>query len=227
MTINPHIYRQMPADVEHGLTMVSEVATGPMAVIVNPSLPVKSMRELIDYVHDHPGQINCGSGGNGSLAHLTLELLKLRAKANIVHVPYKSGAAALSATVSGQVQMDVNTFSTTVPYAAQKQVRVLALSSAKRTPLMPDVPTIAESGVDGFSAESWLAMVAPPGLPADMVASLQRAIAEIVALPDFKTRLASLGSDPVGGTPRQLAERTRRDSATWQQVVKASGMTIN
>jgi tripartite-type tricarboxylate transporter receptor subunit TctC len=123
--------------------------------------------------------------------------------------------------------MDVNTFSTTVPYAKQNQVRVLALSSDKRTPLMPDVPTIAESGVQGFSAESWLAMVAPPGLPADMADSLQRAIATIVALPEVKAKLASLGSDPVGGTPKQLSERMQRDSATWKQVVQTSGISIN
>jgi tripartite-type tricarboxylate transporter receptor subunit TctC len=227
MTINPHIYRQMPVDVENGLTMVSEVATGPMAVIVHPSLPVHDMKELIAYAKAHPGKLDCASGGNGSLAHLTLEYLKQRTGADIVHVPYKSGAAALSATVAGQVPMDVNTFSTTVPYAQQHQVRVLALTSAKRTALMPDVPTVAETGVQGFSAESWLAMVAPAGLPTDMVQSLQQAIAQIVARPDVKDKLASIGSDAVGGTPQQLAELTRRDSQVWAQVVKTSGMTIN
>lgn len=227
MTINPHIYRSMPVDVQNGLTMVSEVATGPMAIIVHPSLPVHSLAELIEYAKHNPGKLNCASGSNGSLAHLTLELLKQRTGVNIVHVPYKSGAAALAATVAGQVQMDVNTFSTTVPYAAQKQVRVLALTSAKRTPLMPDVPTVAESGLSGFSAESWLAMVAPPGLPADMVASMQREVAAFVALPDVKAKLASVGSDPVGGTPEELSQLIKRDSDIWKQVVVASKMIIN
>jgi tripartite-type tricarboxylate transporter receptor subunit TctC len=227
MTINPSIYRKMPVDVLHGLTMISDVATGPMAIIVHPSLPVHSMDELIAYAKQNPGKLNCASGSNGSLAQLTLELIKQRTGVNIVHVPYKSGAAALSATVAGQVLMDVNTFSTTVPYAAQKQVRVLALTSEKRTPLMPDVPTVAESGLPGFSAESWLAMVGPPHLPADMVASMQHEIANFVAQPAVKARLASVGSEPVGGTPAELTALIERDSAIWNKVVIAGKITVN
>jgi tripartite-type tricarboxylate transporter receptor subunit TctC len=227
MTINPSIYRKMPVDVLHGLTMISDVATGPMAIIVHPSLPVHSMDELIAYAKQNPGKLNCASGSNGSLAQLTLELIKQRTGVNIVHVPYKSGAAALSATVAGQVLMDVNTFSTTVPYAARKQVRVLALTSEKRTPLMPDVPTVAESGLPGFSAESWLAMVGPPHLPADMVASMQHEIANFVAQPAVKARLASVGSEPVGGTPAELTALIERDSAIWNKVVIAGKITVN
>jgi tripartite-type tricarboxylate transporter receptor subunit TctC len=227
MTINPAIYSSMPVDVRHGLTMISDVATGPMAVIVHPSLPVHSMKELIDYAKQHPGKLNCASGSNGSLAQLTLELIKLRTGVDIVHVPFKSGAAALAATVAGHVQMDINTFSTTVPYAAQKQVRVLALTSAKRTPLMPDVPTVAESGLPDFSAESWLAMVGPPGMPQAMVAGMQHAIADFVAQPDVKARLASVGSEGVGGTPEQLSALIDRDSAIWKKVVIASKITVN
>jgi tripartite-type tricarboxylate transporter receptor subunit TctC len=216
----------MPVDVRHGLTMISDVATGPMAIIVHPSLPVHSMKELIDYARQNPGKLNCASGSNGSLAQLTLELIKLRTGVDIVHVPFKSGAAALAATVAGHVQMDVNTFSTTVPYAAQKQVRVLALTSEKRTPLMPDVPTVAES-VPGFSAESWLAMVGPPGLPPALVAGMQHAIADFVRQPDVRARLSSVGSEGVGGTPEQLAALIERDSAIWKKVVIASKITVN
>lgn len=227
MTINPHLYANMPVDTLNGLTLISVVSTGPMAVVVNPALPVRSMAELIDYARRNPGALNCGSGGNGTLAHLTLELLKMKTGTNITHVPYKGSSPALADVVAGQIQMDVDVFATTVPYAQAGKLRVLAVTSARRSSVSPDVPTVAEAGLPGFSADAWVALVGPPGMSPALVARLQREAAAAATQPETRARLAALGSEAVGSTSAEFAALAKSDFAKWQEVVVATKMKLD
>ncbi len=224
LTINPHVYREAALDIPGGLSLISEVASGPMAFIAHSSLPVAGMQDLITLARARPGELNCASGSNASLAHLALELLKQSATLDIVHVPYRSGAAALAAVVAGQVPLAVNTLSTSIPYASQGQIRILAVTSETRSPRLPDVPTVAEVAIAGFSADSWLALCGPPGLPAPFVDRLQRESAASVHEPEIAVRLAELGSDAVGGTGLALKARIVEDYRKWGKVVAVSGM---
>lgn len=224
MAINPFIYKHNPVNMQTGLTLISEIATGPMAIIAHPSLKINSMQELIQYAREHPGILNCASGSNGSLAHLTLELLKLKAGIDIVHVPYKSGAAALSALLAGQVELAVNTFSTTVPFALNGQLRALALTSEKRSDLLPQIPTVAESTIEGFTAESWLALVGPPNMSEKIVKRIQRELKLVLAEPDIEAKLLELGSEPVGSDQAKLQALVKNDSEKWSAVVTAAKM---
>ena len=224
LTINPHVYREAALDIPDGLSLISEVASGPMAFIAHASLPVASLQDLIALARARPGELNCASGSNASLAHLTLELLKQSAGLDIVHVPYRRGAAALAAVVAGQVPLAVNTLSTSIPYASQGQIRILAVTSAARSPRVPDVPTVSEVAIAGFSADSWLALCGPPGLPADVVDRLQRETSASVHAPEIAAKLAELGSDAVGGTSLALRRRIDEDYRKWGKVVAASGL---
>jgi tripartite-type tricarboxylate transporter receptor subunit TctC len=223
LTINPALYRTMPFDPEKDLTHISIVSTGPMVLTVNNALPVNSMQELVAYAKANPGKLNFGSGGNGTLAHLSTEMLRVRTGINIVHVPYKGTALAASDVMAGHIQALFDTLSTAAPLIQERKVRALAVTSAKRARAFPDLPTVAEAGVRDYAAETWAGLVGPPGMPREVVARLQASLAKIAARPDVQQRLASGGSEAVGGTPEQFARAVNTERVRWAEIVKVSG----
>jgi tripartite-type tricarboxylate transporter receptor subunit TctC len=221
--INPALYANMPFDPEKDLTHISIVATGPMVLQVSPSLSVKSVQELVEMARQQPGKLNFGSGGNGTLSHLSLEMLKLRAGVNIVHVAYKGTSLATNDVMAGHIQGMFDTLSTAAPLIQQGKVRALAVTSARRSSAFPNVPTIAEMGVRDYAAETWAGLVGPPGIPRDIVNQLQTAIAKIAARPDVQQRLSGIGSEVVGNTPEQFRQQLATERLRWAEVVKLSG----
>jgi tripartite-type tricarboxylate transporter receptor subunit TctC len=221
--INPALYANMPFDPEKSLTHISIVASGPMVLQVSPSLPVKTMQELIEFARTQPGKLNFGSGGNGTLAHLSLEMLKLRAGIDIVHVPYKGTSLATNDVMAGHIQGMFDTLSTAAPLIQQGKVRALAVTSARRSSAFPQVPTMMESGVRDYAAETWAGLVGPLGLPREIVNQLQAAIAKIAARTDVQQRLASVGSESVGNTPEQFRQQLAMERVRWAEVVKVAG----
>ena len=221
--INPALYANMPFDPEKDLTHISIVATGPMVLQVSPSLSVKSVQELVEMARQQPGKLNFGSGGNGTLSHLSLEMLKLRTGVNIVHVAYKGTSLATNDVMAGHIQGMFDTLSTAAPLIQQGKVRALAVTSARRSSAFPNVPTIAEMGVRDYAAETWAGLVGPPGIPRDIVNQLQTAIAKIAARPDVQQRLSGVGSEVVGNTPEQFRQQLATERLRWAEVVKLSG----
>ncbi|MGE4242474.1 Bug family tripartite tricarboxylate transporter substrate binding protein [Ramlibacter sp.] len=223
LTINPALYRNMPFDPEKDLTHISIVSTGPMVLQVNPNLPAKTVQELVELAKSQPGKLNFGSGGNGTLAHLSLEMLKARTGANIVHVAYKGTSLATTDVMAGHIHGMFDTLSTATPLIKDGKVRALAVTSAKRSAAFPNVPTIAEAGVRDYVAETWAGLVGPAGLPRDVVERLQTAIAKIAARPDVQQKLAAGGSEAVGNTPEQFRQTLVKERASWGEIVKISG----
>jgi tripartite-type tricarboxylate transporter receptor subunit TctC len=223
LAINPALYTAMPFDPERDLTHVSIVSTGPMVLQVTPNLPAKTFGELVELARSQPGKLNFGSGGNGTLAHLSLEMLKLRAGVDIVHVAYKGTALATTDVMAGHIQGMFDTLSTAAPLIQQGKVRALAVTSARRSAAFPNVPTIAEAGVRDYVAETWAGLVGPANLPREVVDRLQTAIARIAARGDVQQRLAGVGSEPVGGTPEQFRQTLATERARWAEIVKVSG----
>lgn len=227
MTINPALYRNMPFDPEKDLAPISQVATGPMVLTVNTALPFRSLAELIAHARANPGKLNFGSGGNGSLAHLSTEMLRLRTGVDIVHVPYKGTALATNDLMAGHIQAMFDTLATAVPLIREGKMRALAVTSARRSTVFPDLPTVAEVGVHDYAAETWAGLVAPAGTPAPLVSRLQAAVTKIAADPKTKARLAVVGSEAVGGTSEQFASLVRIERARWAEVVKVSGARLD
>ncbi|MCC7271842.1 MAG: tripartite tricarboxylate transporter substrate binding protein, partial [Alphaproteobacteria bacterium] len=227
LTINQSLYPKMPFDSEKDLTPITLVASGPMVLEVHPSLPIKSVADLVAYAKSKPGALNFGSGGNGTLAHLSLEMLKTRAGIDIVHVPYKGTSLALNDLAGASIQGMFDTLSTSVPFIESGKLRALAVTSAKRSAILPDLPTIGESGVAGYVAEAWSGLVAPAGTPPAIVAKIQSALAVALVRPETKEKLARLGSEPVVSTSAEFAETIRADKAKWAEIIKASGAKID
>jgi len=223
LTINPALYKTMPFDPEKDLVPVSIAATGPMVLQVTNSLPVNSVPELVAYAKANPGKLNFGSGGNGTLAHLSIEMLKVRTGIDIVHVPYKGTSLATADVMAGHIHGMFDTLSTAAPLIQEHKLRGLAVTSARRSQAMPNLPTIGEVGVRDYVAETWAGLVAPPGTPREVVARLQTAIAKIAARPEVQQKLLAVGSEAVGNTPEQFTRTMAADRLRWAEIVKVSG----
>lgn len=223
MSINPSLYKNMGFDPERDLAPISIVASGPMVLQVNNALPIHSVAELIAYAKANPGKLNFGSGGNGTLAHLSTEMLRLRAGIDIVHVPYKGTALATNDVMAGHIHAMFDTLSTAAPRIKEGKLRAIAVTSAKRSPAFPNLPTIGEVGVKDYVAETWAGLVAPVGTPPDIIARLQAAVAKIAASEQMQSRLAGVGSEALGGTSQQFASTLRSQRARWAEILKVSG----
>jgi tripartite-type tricarboxylate transporter receptor subunit TctC len=196
----------------------------PFVLVVHPSLAVKSVQDLIALARAKPGQLNYASPGNGSTTHLATELFKALAKVDIVNVPYKGVAPAMSDLLAGQVQLMSGDLSTLMPQIKAGKLRALAVTGAKRSALAPELPTIAESGVAGYEASGWFGVLAPAATPRPLVQILNSAIVKGITDTDARERLAALGGDVVAGTPAQFALRLREDLAKWRNLIKAIGL---
>lgn len=221
--VNASLYAKLPYDPVKDFAPVTLVAMAPNILIVHPTLPVRSVRELIALAKVKPGELTFGSGGNGSTAHLSGEMFKTMAGINIVHVPFKGSPAAVIGVISGQIAMAFPNIPPALPHVRSGKLKALAVTTAKRSAAVPELPTVAESGLPGYEATAWFGVLAPAATPPQIIASLNAAIVKIVRTRDMQERLMTEGSEAVGNTPEQFGQIIRTDIAKWAKVVKASG----
>jgi tripartite-type tricarboxylate transporter receptor subunit TctC len=227
LAITRHMVARLPYDIERDFQPIALVTRGHLLLAVSPSLPVNSVKELIEYAKKNPGKLMNASSSNGSPGHVGGELFKYMTGTDIVHVPYKGGAMAINDLIAGHVQVMFESLNSISPYARSGKVKALAVSGTKRSPGFPNLPTIAESGVPGYDAGTWSGVIGPAGIPRPVVDKLNGAINQAIVSPVFKARFGEIGDEPAGGTPEEFAETIRRDSAKWAEVVKRSGAKID
>jgi tripartite-type tricarboxylate transporter receptor subunit TctC len=223
---NVSLYKHMGFDPVRDFAPVVLVATQPNILVVHPSLPAKSVKELIALSKARPGELNYSGSGMGAAAHLAAELFKTMAKVDIVHVPYKSAAPALTDVITGQNHLMFATALSVQGHIKSGRVRALAVTTAKRSRLMPELPTIAEAGVPGFEATTWHGVLVPAGTPAPIVNRLNAEINRALQMPDVRERLSALGGEIVGSTPREFADHIKREIPKWAKVIKAAGLKM-
>ena len=227
LTILPHLRRNLPYDTLRDFTPVSLISIGPFVLITNPGLPVKSVQELIALAKAQPGKLNYASAGNGVANHLAMELFKQMTGVDIVHVPYKGAPQAVTDVVAGNMNMMFNSIAPIVGHIKAERVRVLGIASAKRSPQLPDVPTISEAGVPGFEAVNWFGLFAPAKTPKPIIARLNAAVVKVLHTEDMRAQYAKLGADVVGSSPQEFAAYVRRDIAKYADIVKRSGARLD
>jgi tripartite-type tricarboxylate transporter receptor subunit TctC len=225
-SINPSIYRKMPFK-ESDFAPIIQLASVPQVLVVHPSLPVKSVKDLVTLAKGRPGELTYASSGSGAFNHLTGALFAQLTGTKLVHVPYKGGGPAAVALISGEVTMILGEPATIVGFVKSGRVRALAVTGAKRAPAMPELPTIAEAGVAGYEATSWNGMLAPAGTPADIIRRLNADFNRIIATPDMNKRMLDNGYEPVGGPPERFGELIRAEIAKWAPVVAAAGVRVD
>lgn len=226
LAINPSLYPKLPYDSLRDFTPVTLATSAPYFLAISSGLPVHSVTELIAYARSHPG-LPYGSSGNGSAHHLGMELFKLLTGVNMTHVPYKGVAQSVPAVISGDVAVILSALPGIAPHVKTGKVRVLAVARGKRTPLMPDMPTIAESGVPGYEIETGVGFLAPAGTPAEVVAKLNSEIVKVLRTPEVVQHLAVLGIDAVGTSPEQYAETIRAWIQKYSKLVKDVGAQVD
>jgi tripartite-type tricarboxylate transporter receptor subunit TctC len=223
IAINPAIYPKLPFDATRDLAPISQLSTSALIVVVHPSVPARSIRELIALAKTRKGELVYASSGTGSAPHLAVELFNAMAGTKMVHVPYKGAAPATIDLLAGHVGLMFNNLISAVPNEQAEKLRALAVTGSTRTAALPDLPTVAEAGVAGYEASTWYAMFAPAGTPPALVERLHKEVASIVKAPDIRKQLAAVGIESVGGTPDAMAKYLRSEIAKWGKVAKASG----
>ena len=219
MAINPSLYAKLPYDPVRDFASVVLVGTGPNVLVVHPSLPARSIRELISLAKAHPGKLSYASAGTGGAPHLAGELFKSMAGIDMVHIPYKGAAPATMDLLAGQVQVMFAGMGPAVPFIKAGKLRALGVAGAKRSPTLPDVPAIGEQ-LKGFEASTWFAIFAPAGTPPKIIAKLHADIAKVMARKDIEQQLAGQGYEPLTSTPEELAALVARDIAKWSKVIR-------
>ncbi len=221
---NPVMFKKLPYDSIKDFAPISLVADAPFVLLVHPSLPVKSVKELIALAKARPGQLTYGSSGTGGSSHLGFELFSQMAGIKAVHVPYKGLAPATIDLVAGNITMSWESTAAATPYIRDKRLRALGIGSAKRSTLMPDIPTISEAGLQGFELGSWSAMFAPAATPSDIVRRLQREVTVAINDPSVRERLGALGAEAVGSTPEELAAVLKHDVVKWTKIARQANL---
>ncbi|WP_198971557.1 Bug family tripartite tricarboxylate transporter substrate binding protein [Xylophilus sp. ASV27] len=225
--INQSLYKKMPFDPIKDFAPISRVANVPNLLVANPQQPFRTVPELIAYAKAHPGKVNFGSSGNGSSIHLSGELFKSLAKVDMVHVPYKGSAPAVTDLLGNQIAIMFDNLPSAIQYVRAGRLRPIALTTAKRSPELPDVPTIAEAGLPGYEATSWFGLLAPAKTPADIVNRIDAALVKVLANPEVKKKLSEQGAEPYAETPEQFAAFIKAETAKWASVVKESGASLD
>jgi len=225
--INAALYKKMPFDPIKDFAPLTRVANVPNLLVANPAQPYKTVQELIAYAKTNPGKVNFGSSGSGSSIHLSGELFKSMAKVDMQHVPYKGSAPAVTDLLGNQIGIMFDNMPSAIQHVRSGKLRPLAVTTAKRSPELPDVPTIAEAGVPGYEATSWFGLFAPAGTPTPVVAQLNKAIVKVLNLPDVKKKIAEQGGEVVAETPEQFAAFIQKESVKWGKVVKESGASVD
>jgi tripartite-type tricarboxylate transporter receptor subunit TctC len=225
--INGSLYRGLPYDPYKDFATVATVATVPFALVVNQNFPPRNVAELVAYAKAHPGQVNFGSAGNGSLNQLLGEMVNMSQGIKLVHVPYKGAAGALTDTIAGQIQMTFSSLPSVAGHIRGDKLRALAVTGARRSAAFPNVPTLGESGLAGFELSPWFGLLAPAGTPEAVVKKINADIAEALHDKDLLEKFAAAGADPYATAPEQFARILLDDIQKWSQVVKTSGAKID
>ncbi len=221
--IGPHLYSKKPYDPVADFTHITQVATSPLVMMVASQVPAKSLKEFIALAKAQPGKLNFGSSGVGTQFHLSGELLKLLAGINIVHVPYKGTALVYPDMIAGQIQILFDLPIVAVPFIKQGRVRAVGIAGKSRAPVLPDVPTVAESGIPGYESDLWFGLFAPAQLPKVRLTRVHAETIRTLGAADVKERFTTLGADPIGSTPDAFTAFLKAENAKWEKVVKASG----
>ena len=221
--INTALYSKMPYDHVKDFVPIVLVAGVPNVLVIHPSVPANSEQELIAYGKANPGKLNFASSGAGTSIHLAGELFKVSTGVQMQHVPYKGSAPALTDLMGGQVQLMFDNLPSALPHIKSGKLKALAVTSAKRAPALPDVPTIAETGVAGFEASSWFGLLAPTGTPREVIVKVNAEVAKWLASPDAREKLTAAGANAAGGSPEDFAAHIAAETSKWAKVVKESG----
>ncbi|HSQ03659.1 MAG TPA: tripartite tricarboxylate transporter substrate binding protein [Burkholderiales bacterium] len=224
LAMNPLLYAKLPYDAVKDFSTISNVADSPFVLVVHPSLPVHSVAELVKLARAKPGQLSYASWGRGSSTHLATELFMTMTQVQFVQVPYKGSGNAIPDMLAGNVQLAFDSMLSSVPHVRVGRLRPLGISALKRSGVLPDVPTLAESGLAGFEAGSWYGFLAPAKTSPDIVSKLHDEIMKALKVGEVQERLASLGTEPIGNTPAEFAAQIRNDLAKWGKVVHAAGI---
>jgi tripartite-type tricarboxylate transporter receptor subunit TctC len=227
LAINVSLFSKLPYDPVKDLAPVILTASVPLILVTHPSLPAKNVKEFIALMKSRPGQFNYASAGPGSPQHLTAEMFKFMAKVDMAHIPYKGSGPAIVDLVGGQIPFAFESMIPVLPHVKAGKLRALAVTSAKPSPVLPEIPTVAESGVPGFESIAWYGVVAPAGTPRDIIAKLNAEMARILNLPDIKQRLIEMGSPPVAGTPDQFGALIKSEIVKWGKVVKQAHVSLD
>jgi tripartite-type tricarboxylate transporter receptor subunit TctC len=225
--INPALFSKIPFDPVKDFAAVSLVAQYPLLLAVNPALPVKSVNELIELAKTKPGSLRYSSSGNGSPGHLSAEMFRSASKTDLQHVPYKGGSPALTAVLAGECQLNFGTLPGMMPHAKANRLRAIAVTTKSRSPALPDVPTVAESGVTGFDVSSWAGIVVPAGTPKPVIAALHKDITGVLKEPALNARLSAEGAPPIGSTPDEFSRFMQVELVKWAAAVKQSGARMD
>jgi tripartite-type tricarboxylate transporter receptor subunit TctC len=221
---NPFLYRQLSYDVREDFAPVSLVASSPLVIMAHPSFAASEIRELLSTAKEKPGDITYSTPGIGSVQHLSMELMNYLAGTKMTHVPYRGGAGALSDLLGGQVHLSILSIVQALPFIQQNQVKVLAVTTANRSSLLPNVPTLAESGVGGYESSLWYGIIAPAGTPAQVIAKVNHDVTRIVTAPAMRTRLSAQGADPIPSTPQEFEVFLKDEYAKWERVFRETGI---
>ena len=227
LTINAALYKSLPYDPAKAFAPVSLVASVPIVLAVNPSVEANNVMELIALAKAKPGTLNFGSSGNGSTNHLAGELLKSMTGINIVHLPYRGAAPAMNDLIAGHIPMMFDNIPAVLPQVQAKAIKAIAVAGAQRATALPDVPTVAESGVPGFEASAWFGLVAPAKTPAPVLAKLEGEVDAILKMPDVQKRFTELGAEPAGISGAAFGRFLANETAKWTKIIQSSGATIN
>ena len=224
LVVNPFLYPKVPYDPLTDFMPVTMVNSAPLLLVVHPSIAAKSVTELIAYAKSHTGQLNYGSGGLGSTPYLAAELFKSLSGIEVLHVPYKGGAPALSDLVGGQLSFMIENMPGTMPYVMARNLRALAITSPQRSPLAPELPTMAEAGVSGYEMSGWNGIFAVKGTPPEIVGRVHSEVAKTLRAPEVRRELAALGAEPVGDTPDEFGAFLKADMARWGKIIQEKGI---
>ena len=225
-TIASSVYPKLPYDIQKDFAPITVVAIVPNVLVVNPSVPANSTKELIAYAKANPGKLTYGSAGMGTAHHLIGEQFNLQAGVNILHVPYKGSSPAVADLIGGQVLIMYDTVASCLPHIKSGKLRPLAVATAKRSSALPDVPTIAEAALPGFEVTTWFGALAPVETPKEIVVKLNGEIVKILAMPDVRKRLLDAGAEPVGNSPEQMAAQIKKETGEFAKIVKQAKITV-
>jgi tripartite-type tricarboxylate transporter receptor subunit TctC len=224
--INPGLYPNMPYDADKDFIPVILIATLPNMVVVNTSVPVKNVKDLIALARSKPGELAFASAGNGTSQHLSGELFKKMTDVDMIHIPYKGSAPAVTDLIGGQVQLMFDNIPSSLPRVRAGKLRALAVTGPRRSPVLPNLPTVAESGLPGFSITSWFALYAPAGTPKNIVQRLNKEAGNAISSPELRQLWMAQGIEPAGGTPDQLAAFRRTEAPKWEKIIRDSGARV-
>ncbi|QYY28345.1 tripartite tricarboxylate transporter substrate binding protein [Cupriavidus pinatubonensis] len=227
LSVNPTLYARMPYDSVKDLTPISLVASAPLVIVVGADSPYKTLQDIMAASKAKPGSLTFASPGNGTVAHLTIELLQKTANVKFTHVPYKGASQATTDLIGGQVQLYAASIPTLLGQIRSGRLRAIAVTSAQRTTDLPQVPTVAESGYKGFESVTWFGFVGPAGIPQPIVTRLNAEINKVLQSPELKKKLSEQGATVLGGTPEQFASLIRSEIGRWSPIVKASGAKLD